>query len=120
MAVVWSSGGVVRWFKRSAEFGHWIRIREKSDEGTLAHDLFRRSDVSAAGATVAAAAWLEGMFGRDDTIVEESRAIPSYDGVLTLLWLPAPLTNELRDDELFPELDPVDFTLGRRRWPGKR
>ena len=120
VAVVWSSGGVVRWFKRSTEFVHWIRIRERLDQGTLAHDLCRRADVSPAGAAVAAGAWLEGTFGKDDTVVEESRAIPSYDGVLTLLWLPAPLTDDRREDELLPELDPADFTLGRRRWPGKR
>jgi hypothetical protein len=120
VAVVWSSGGVVRWFKRSTEFAHWIRIRERVDEGTLAHDLFRRSDVSPSAAVVAADAWLEGTFSKDDTVVEESRAIRSYDGVLTLLWLRAPLRDERRDNELLPELDPSDFTLSRRRWPGKR
>lgn len=120
VAVVWSSRGVIRWFKRSMEFRHWIRIRERLDQGTLAHDLFRRRDAPSEGTVVAAGAWLEGNFGQDDIVVEQSRAIPSYDGVLTLLWVPAPLTKERHDDELLPELNPADFTLRREKWPGKK
>ena len=111
---------MIRWFKRSTEFRHWIRIRERLDERTLAHDLFRKRDAPAERAVVPAAAWLEGNFDHDDSVVEESRPIPSYDGVLTLLWLPEPLTNERQEAELVAELNPTDFTLRRERWPGKK
>ena len=119
VAIVWSSRGVIRWFKRSAEFTFWIRIRESLDERTLAHDLFRQRNVPSEGATVPASAWLDGSFVPDDTLVEQSRPIPSCDGVLTLLWLPAALTVEVREDELLEELKPSDFTTHRSRWPGK-
>jgi Zn-dependent peptidase ImmA (M78 family) len=119
VAIVWSSGGVIRWFKRSAEFTYWIRIRESLDERTLAHDLFRQRDVPVEGATVPASAWLDGRFVLDDNLVEQSKPIPSYDGVLTLLWIPAPLTVEV-GDELLEELKPADFTVHRSRWPRKR
>jgi hypothetical protein len=44
--------------------------------------------------------------------------MPRYNGVLTLLYAPTFLdarTGYEEEDE--QELDPNDFTLGRRRWP---
>ena len=62
-------------------------------------------------------AWLDGNFERDATVHEESRAMPNYNGVLTLLWLkdnPEPI-----DDDALDSLDPTEFGLGRKRWPGR-
>ena len=120
VAVVWSSGGRIRWFKRSAEFAYWIRVREKLDPGSLAYDLFNRREVAASDDGIAARTWLDGDFDHDDRLVEHSRAIPSYGGVLTLLWIPEPFVRDQQDDDSLPELDPRDFSLGRRRWPNKK
>jgi Zn-dependent peptidase ImmA (M78 family) len=119
-AVVWSTRDTVRWFKRSGEFGYWIRVRERLDHGTLAHDLFINRDVPTSGARVPAAVWLDGDFDADDTVLEQSRPIPSYDGVLTLLSIPEPLTRERQTEEPLSELDPTEFTLRRKTWPTKR
>jgi hypothetical protein len=56
-------------------------------------------------------------------ILEWSRALPFYNSVLTLLYIES--TVEARrdaddDDECGSELDPGEFGLGRRRWPGRR
>lgn len=116
-AVVWSSGGDVRWFKGSGEFGRWVRIRERVDTRTFAHDGFAGSKLPNRPEPVPADAWLDGKFDRDATVLEQSRAMPNYNGVLTLLWLkdnPEPI-----DDEALEPLDPTEFGLGRKRWPGK-
>ena len=69
--------------------------------------------MSAEGGVIAASAWLDGALNSDDTVIEQSRAIPSYDGVLTL-------STETSEDQLLTELNPANFTLRRDRWPSKR
>jgi len=86
-AVVWSSAGEVRWFKRSGEFSQWVRIRERVDPRTFAHDAFAGTGLPNRPEPVPADAWLDGNFERDATVLEQSRAMPNYNGVLTLLWL---------------------------------
>jgi len=54
-------------------------------------------------------------------IWEESLKLPWYNSVLTLLWTKRDIVKEVREeDSLLKELDPEDFTLRRKRWPGKR
>ena len=53
-------------------------------------------------------------------LLEDGLLLPTYDGVLSLLWI-AELDRALgtqpdEDDQLLPELDPSEFTLERRRW----
>ena len=45
--------------------------------------------------------------------------MPFYDAVLTLLWISDAIETEDSEDCL-DEMDPEDFTLTRRKWPGKR
>ena len=116
-AVVWSSAGEVRWFKGSSEFGAWVRIREHVDPRTLAHDAFAGVRLPNRPEAVPIDAWLDGTFERDATVYEESRVMPNYNGVLTLLWLkdnPEPV-----GDDALESLDPTEFGLGRKQWPGK-
>ena len=54
-------------------------------------------------------------------IWEQSLKLPWYDSVITLLWAKREITKEEREeDSLLEELDPEEFTLRRKRWPGKR
>lgn len=47
--------------------------------------------------------------------------LPWYDSVITLLWVKREITKgEREEDSLLAELDPEEFTLRRKRWPGKR
>lgn len=118
VALVWSEAGRTRWAKRSDEFSSWLRLREKLDSRTLAADLFRGADVPTGPHTVPADAWLERV-QPDATLVEESRLLPSYGAVLTLLWAKE-ATGDSDADELLEELDPTDFTVHRGRWPTRR
>ena len=116
-AVVWSSAGEVRWFKGSGEFNRWVRIRERVDPRTFAHDAFAGTGLPNRPESVPADAWLDGHFEPEATVLEHSRAMPNYNGVLTLLWLKD--NPEPTDDEALEPLDPTEFELGRKRWPGK-
>jgi hypothetical protein len=117
-AVVWSSARQVRWFKGSAEFGQWVRLRERVDERTFAHDAFQGSQVPQRPEPVPIDAWLQGNLDQDATVLEESRAMPHYDGVLTLLWMRE--SPEKTDDGGLEPLDPGEFGLERKTWPGKK
>ena len=119
VAVVWSEGGVVAWYRASSEFRRAIRVRPVDSESVAASCFTNGATVDESATTVPARAWLYDDGLRDDASLSEwSRAMPRYNAVLTLLYAPAFLdlrTGYEEDDER--ELDPNDFTLGRRRWP---
>lgn len=120
-ALVWSERGTAKWFARSEEFGHWIRLRERLDTRTLAADCFGGQGAPNTQESVSASAWLDGTVPDDARILEHTRCMPSYSGALTLLWLPEPFSSRVQgDDDGLSELNPEDFGLGRKRWPGKR
>lgn len=120
-ALVWSERGAAKWFARSAEFVHWIRLRERLDARTLAADCFANQHASDGQERVSASAWLQGHVPDDAQLLEQTRCMPSYSGALTLLWLPEPFTNDsATDGEMLEELSPEDFGLRRKKWPGKR
>ena len=119
-AVVWSQERTTRWFRRSEEFKHWIRLREQLDTHTLAADCFRGEKVPPSHESVPASAWLEGRVPDDARILEQTRCMRSYSGALTLLWMPEPFASDFEDEDTLTELNPNDFGLGRKKWPGKR
>jgi hypothetical protein len=54
-------------------------------------------------------------------IWEQSLRLHSYHCVITLLWIKREIVQTTtEEDSLLDELDPEDFTLRRKRWPGKR
>ena len=118
-AIVWSEEGQGKWVKRSAEFGHWIRLREQVDRRTFAADCFRGGKVPDSPESVPAAAWLEGRIPDDARIIEQTRCMPSYRGALTLLWLRKPLSSDSSNDDALTELEPREFSLRRKTWPKK-
>jgi hypothetical protein len=77
-----------------------------------------------ASGMVPATAWVDSVrLVPDAKIHEDSIYQPFYDCVLTVLTINEPL--EAKDsyhdeDSLLEELDPTEFTVGRRKWPGKR
>jgi len=118
-ALVWSEAGAPRWFKRSREFDRWVRLREELDRRTLASGCFRAEPVPASPERVAAAAWLDGSIPEGAQVLEHTRCIPSYAAALTLLWLRRPIESGREEDEALAELDPDEFGLRRKKWPGK-
>jgi hypothetical protein len=119
-AAVWSSQGRVIWFRPSAEFGQWVRLKDSVDPRTFAFDCFENKAVPSRPEAVPADAWLDATNLRTNAmILEESCSMPFYDAVLTLLWISDAIETTDSEDCL-DEIDPEDFTLTRRKWPGKR
>jgi Zn-dependent peptidase ImmA (M78 family) len=117
-AIVWSTNGIIRWFKASEEFEAFVSVRESVAEGTYAYDCFRQKPVPDELKTVRGDLWLaESRSGNPNYIFEHSLWLPSYDSVLTLLYIEE-TGHALADDEQgsLDELDPEEFTLRRKRW----
>jgi len=89
-AVVYSEDGRVRWTRKSDTF--WCRLLDWGKDlepASLASDFFRQRPVSDEPEEVRGDAWIESDSGRCPELVEHSMAIPSLNGVLTMLWLPS-------------------------------
>ena len=118
-SIVWSEGGRVSWSRRSSEFPFFIRKGQAIEQDSFASNCFRGERVPYVPEPVPADAWIESENLKEGSkIYEESRLLPSYGSVLTLLW--AKDTIERRSDFQDPEddsLDPSEFTLNRKRWP---
>jgi Zn-dependent peptidase ImmA (M78 family) len=117
-AIVWSTKGLIRWFKASEEFEAFVSVRESVAEGTYAYDCFRQRPVPDELKRVRSNLWLaDSKRGNPDYIFEHSIWLPSYDSVLTLLYIDE-VGHALQDDEqgALEELDPEEFTLRRKRW----
>jgi hypothetical protein len=116
VAVAWSVVGSAKWYRPSSEFGRAVRLGPLSRDG-VASACFAGSKPPDEFVEVPATAWL---YDDDATIWEWSVAVPYYEGALALLQIPGFI--EYRhdyqdaDDE---SLDPQEFTLDRKRWPGK-
>ena len=120
-AIVWSKNNNVIWYKSSPEFIRWIR-RGKLNEETFASDCFKGREVPQKLESVPASAWLfeEGL---DDgvRIWEHSVSLPNYGAALSLLVMRDPVeAHDGLSSREASELDPVEFTLGRKRWPSRK
>jgi Zn-dependent peptidase ImmA (M78 family) len=90
-ALVFSTDGKVAWVRRSPEFHHWIEPKRTLSSYTYAFDFFSKGSTSEKMETVRLDAWVEESVSARDTVKEQSKALPSYNSVLTLLWIPQPL-----------------------------
>lgn len=90
-AIVFSTNGKVIWSRRSPDFHRWITPGRKVSSYSLAADFFERGNLSEKMDTVRRDAWVENASQRE-SIKEQSRAMRSYDAVLSLLWIPYEFT----------------------------
>jgi Zn-dependent peptidase ImmA (M78 family) len=120
-AIVWSQTNTVIWYKSSPEFGRWIRRGELREE-TFAFDCFRGLRTPQKLESVPATAWLFEKGLKDGArIWEHSVLLPNYAAVLSLLVMRESVEgHEYLSEEEESELDPVEFTLRRKRWPSKK
>ncbi len=117
--MVWSEAFRVRWYKPSEEFVRWVRKGSLRPD-SYAFDAFEGRPVPATFESVPASAWLfETGLKPDSRILEHSVPMRNYNGVLTLLLIPEEIEDRA-SEALLEELDPEDFTLRRKTWPGPR
>lgn len=90
VAVAFSQGGYVKWFRGSQEFGElelFVNVRGRVYSGSRAALFFAGKPIPKSPHRIAANAWLrEGNFHSDYSLIEQSWAMDSANGVLTLLW----------------------------------
>lgn len=121
-AIIWSTSKVIQWLRKSDSFPFFLRRGANVPEGSYAMAAYKGKRLPEAPEPVPAGEWIDHpriLEGAE--IWEHSLNLPSYDSVITLLWVRSEITKEEREeDSLLPELDPEEFTLRRKRWPGRR
>ena len=114
-AIVWSTGGVIRWFKASEEFEAFVAVHDRVPEGTYACvEVYRCLTICELSKRICGLLLL---VDATHYIFEHSVSLPSHDSVLTLLYIEEVVTSPVDEEENLDELHPEDFTLNRRRWP---
>ncbi len=97
IAVVYCVRGVIQYFQSSIEFtelGVFPDVKNPVGTNTDARILFQGGNVKNQWRTVRASEWFrenKSAFDRTDEIKEWSIRMPSYDAVLSLLWIDEPL-----------------------------
>jgi Zn-dependent peptidase ImmA (M78 family) len=120
VAIVWSRDRRVRWYKASDEFVRWVR-KGQLDPNSFAFDAFEGKAVPPSFESVPASAWLfEKGLRSDARILEHSIPLLGYEAVLSLLFIPEPIEEWDDTGTTLDELDPEEFTLRRKSWPGHR
>jgi Zn-dependent peptidase ImmA (M78 family) len=98
VAVVYSQDGYVNWFQGSEffqELNVFIDVKAKLDPSSRAVGFFQGRSIEASARQVNASAWFASGDYRDDArIWEQSWAMPTYNAVLTLLWVEEDIEEE--------------------------
>jgi Zn-dependent peptidase ImmA (M78 family) len=118
-AVVWSENEEVAWSKASSEFPFFIKKGKRIEQASYAYTCFKGEPVPTRPELVPAEAWIDSWnLIEGSQIYEESRALPAYGSVLTLIWIKDRVERKSDYDEDEGEpLDPSEFTVYRKRWP---
>ena len=86
-AVVFSQDRCIRWYKPTADFAFHIPVHDTLDPYSLAVEFFDGKTIPDRMETVDASTWLRGRYRSNAMIKEESRSLPRYNAVLSLLWI---------------------------------
>ncbi len=89
-AVVWTEGRYIKWFKRNddfADYGFFPDIGSVVNDRTVASGFFNGENLPTSPRSVKASAWMRSGRFRDISILEHCITMPSYNGVLSLLWV---------------------------------
>lgn len=117
--LVASTGGKIRYHRKTDDFGYFITPRESLNAATYAADFFNGDRLPVGMRQVNATAWLEGKrIDSNKTIQEESIPMPSYDSVLTLLWIDRDIDHYVTgEDEYDAEQEESDQRWSWNRYP---
>jgi Zn-dependent peptidase ImmA (M78 family) len=102
LAIVFSQNNRISWFQETKSFGElrdelgfFIDVRSRLDASTRAAFYFRSGGIPPGMKSVKASSWFTaGDYNEGANIKEHSIAMPSYNAVLTLLWI-----DDVIDDE---------------------
>jgi Zn-dependent peptidase ImmA (M78 family) len=86
-ALILSEDKKIKWFKTATDFGYWLEKGSKLDPNSYAYNFFSNEDIPPQPQIVPATAWLPDRRLGSSWIKENSKALPRYNTVLTLLWI---------------------------------
>jgi Zn-dependent peptidase ImmA (M78 family) len=121
-AMVWSHAGRAVWYRTNDALPFLMPMKSLPSPVSIAGRIFAgESFPDGAGMQdVDADAWFyPSQAQRIGALWEDSIYLQNYTAVFTLLWAVNLQEDkgESMQDELLEELDPEEFTLGRKRWP---
>jgi hypothetical protein len=87
-AVVWSTDGATHWSKRATAFGIPLPKGRRIEKGSFAAACFAKAKIPKRPRPVPARLWISSAdLKRHATLWEQSKALPAYRSVITLLWI---------------------------------
>ena len=98
--MVVSTNGKIRYHRPTTDFGYFLQSSENLHPSSYAADLFAGQPTSAGMRSVPADAWLEGArIDSSKRILEHSVPMPTYESVLTLLWIDKDIDKYVTGDD---------------------
>lgn len=99
-ALVVSDGKYIKWSAKSNSFKYYIQSREPVSSNTLTNSYkFKGLNSEASSQLSLASYWIEGKgIYRDTELSESCLPLPSYNQILTLLWIMDPIIDDEDDD----------------------
>jgi Zn-dependent peptidase ImmA (M78 family) len=119
-AMVWSKAGRAVWYRTSDNLPFKLPLRDLPAAGSVAGRIFAGEEPLPGPEEVDADLWFyPSQAQRIGLLVEDSLSLPNYQAVFTLLWVAHLEARALsaEEEELLPELDPMEFTSQRKNWP---
>jgi len=97
-AVVFAKDGYIKWFRSSKPFDKlevFLEVKTKPDPASRVASFFQGHPIAKTQIRAPLESWLTpGNYRRDATLLEQSWPIPSYNAVLTLLWIDDDIEND--------------------------
>lgn len=121
--VVKSQNQIIEWAWPNHSFKHFVGRKERLSPNSLASQLAINRGTERSSGLVPAEIWVEDTQLKEGSKIHEDSILqPHYESVMTILTIDEPLTDQDTDEthELLEELDPDEFTIHRRRWPGRK
>lgn len=92
-AVVFSTAGSIKWFRRNDNFHYFVRVNQKVSDESYAAQLFSGKSVDEPNGAVPADAWLDSEnLSSDARIWEDSVFLPYYNSTISILTIHKPLS----------------------------
>jgi hypothetical protein len=85
-AIVWATNDRIDWSKRSRHFGFQLQKGAPLQQGTFALQCFAGTPGPRKPQALPARLWISAT-GFPEAIWEESKALPAYNSVISLLWI---------------------------------
>ena len=120
--MVWSTDGAILWSKRSAHFPFSLPKGKRIEKSSFAAACFKQAKVPKRPHEVPAHFWISSSeIGKETMLWEQSKALPTYRSVISLLWMKGTTAGYLaisRAQESKPSRERPHRRGERRKPPG--